>query len=149
MNLEFEFVLTGKLKPAVRFGNGPIGARVFFEVLSGTVEGKRLKGNVLPGGGDWILVCADGFARLDVRIQLVTHDGAFVYALYPGLLERNEKVTRAATAGSGTEYDDQYFRITPRFETGDERYSWLNQSLFIGEGHLIPGGVEYKVYRVT
>jgi hypothetical protein len=52
MNLEFEFVLIGKLKPGVRFGNGPIGARVFFEVLSGTVEGKRLNGNALPGGGE-------------------------------------------------------------------------------------------------
>ena len=38
----------------------------------------------------------------------------------------------------------------PRFETGDLRYAWLNQSLFVAEGRFGPGSmVEYKVYRVV
>jgi hypothetical protein len=54
-----------------------------------------------------------------------------------------------ASAGS-TDFADQYFRTTPRFETGDSRYAWLNQSVFVGEGRLYPGfGVEYRVYRLT
>ena len=44
---------------------------------------------------------------------------------------------------------DQYFRTTPQFETGDARYSWLNQSIFVAEGRIAPGGVKYKVYRVV
>jgi hypothetical protein len=35
-------------------------------VVSGSFEGKRLKGKVLSGGGDWLLAGEDGFARLDV-----------------------------------------------------------------------------------
>ncbi|MGO9431725.1 DUF3237 domain-containing protein [Rhodoblastus sp.] len=48
-----------------------------------------------------------------------------------------------------TDYGDQYFRTTPRFETGDPRYAWLNQSVFVAEGRIGPGKVEYKVYRVV
>ena len=45
---------------------------------------------------------------------------------------------------------DQYFRTTPRFETGDTRYAWLNQSVSVAEGRLLPGfGVEYRVYCVA
>jgi hypothetical protein len=46
-------------------------------------------------------------------------------------------------------FADQYFRSTPRIETGDERYAWVNQTVFVAQGRLIPGGVEYEVYRVT
>jgi hypothetical protein len=62
----------------------------------------------------------------------------------------NEKMQAAMAAGQGTEFGDQYFRTTPRFETGDERYAWLNQAVFVSEGRIYPGlGVEYRVYRVA
>jgi hypothetical protein len=80
----------------------------------------------------------------------VTDDGAFVYVHYHGLLEMNDKMQAAMAAAEATEFSDQYFRITPRFETGDDRYSWLNRSVFVGEGRLYPGfGVEYRVYRLS
>jgi hypothetical protein len=148
MNFDFEFVLAGTLKPPVEIGAGPFGVRRYYEVTGGSVEGKRIKGKVLTGGGDWLLIGADGFARLDVRAQLVTDDGASAYATYPGLLELNEKVGQALASGGRTDYSDQYFRTTPRFETGDRRYAWLNQSLFVAEGRVGAGMVEYKVYRV-
>ena len=59
-------------------------------------------------------------------------------------------VPGGAGSGQETAFGDQYFRTSPRFETGDQRYAWLNQSLFVGEGRVFPGlGVEYRVYRVT
>lgn len=149
MNFEFEFSLVATLKPPVEIGAGPFGVRNFFEVTGGTVEGKRVKGKALTGGGDWLLIGADGFARLDVRAQLLTEDGASIFVCYPGLLEMNQKVGEALASGGSTDYGDQYFRTTPRFETGDPRYAWLNQSLFVAEGRIGPGMVEYKVYRVV
>ena len=148
MNFEFEFMLAATLKPPVEIGAGPFGVRRYYEVNGGTVEGKRLKGKALTGGGDWLLVGADGFARLDVRAQFVTEDGASIYASYPGLLELNQKVGQAIASGGSTDYGDQYFRTMPRFETGDPRYAWLNQNLFVAEGRVGAGMVEYKVYRV-
>ncbi len=149
MNLEHEFTYVANLKPAVEIGAGPFGARSFFEVIGGAIEGKRLKGKVLSGGGDWLLMALDGFARLDVRAQFLTDDGASLYVQYNGMLEMNQRVTDALAKGVSTDYGDQYFRTTPRFETGDPRYAWLNQSVFVAEGRIGPGRVEYKVYRVA
>jgi hypothetical protein len=61
----------------------------------------------------------------------------------------NDAVQGAVAAGGSTEHDDQYFRSTPRFETGDPRYSCANTTLFVGQGRLVPGGVEYEIYRVS
>lgn len=35
-----------------------------------------------------------------------------------------------------------------RFQTGDARYRWLNNLVCVGEGRLVPGRVEYRVYAV-
>jgi len=149
VNLEFAFTLFGSLKPAIEIGAGPFGNRRCFEVLGGKVEGDQLSGKVLTGGGDWLLVGSDGFARLDMRAQMITDDGALIYTHYDGLLELNRKVADAVANRSSTDYGDQYFRTAPRFETGDARYVWLNQSLFVAEGRLHPGAVEYRVHRVV
>ncbi len=149
MNLEHEFTYVATLKPPVRIGAGPFGTRNFVEVTGGTVEGKRLKGKVLTGGGDSLLIALDRYARLDVRDQLLTDDGASLYMHYTGLLQMNQKVVDALAKGANTDYGDQYFRTTPRFETGDPRYAWLNQSIFVAEGRFGPGCVEYQVYRVA
>jgi hypothetical protein len=147
MNFEFEFTLSATLKAPVDIGPGPFGVRRYFEVSGGAVEGTKLNGKILTGGGDWLLVGTDGFARLDVRAQLLTDDGAFIYLNYPGLLEFN-KVGQALATGGSTDYGDHYLRTTPRFETGDPRYAWLNQSLYVAEGRLRDGILEYKIYRV-
>jgi Protein of unknown function (DUF3237) len=149
MNLEYEFSYVATLNPPLEIGAGPFGIRSFFEVTGGTFEGKRLNGKITAGGGDWILFGADGYGRLDVRAQLVTNDGAAIYVNYTGLIESNDKVAQALAKGGTTDYGDQYFRTTPRFETGDARYAWLNQSIFVAEGRVGPGRVEYKVYRVA
>jgi Protein of unknown function (DUF3237) len=149
MNLVLEFSYFATLKPPVEIGTGPFGTRRFFEVIDGAVEGKRLKGRVLTGGGDWLLLGPDGYARLDVRAQFLTDDGAPVYVHYNGLIQMNQRVTDALAKGASTDYGDQYFRTTPQFETGDPRYTWLNESVFVAEGRIGPGRVEYKVYRVT
>jgi len=149
MNLEYELTYHATLKEPVPVGPGPYGTRIVFEVTGGSVEGPRLKGRILSGGADWLLVGPDGWGRLDVRGQMLTDDGAAIYISYYGLLEMNDKVQRAVAGGDGTGYGDQYFRTAPRLETGDPRYGWLNQTLFVAEGRVAPGRVEYKVYRVA
>ena len=147
MNLVHEFTFHALLKPPVPIGPGPIGTRMYYEVAGGEITGERLRGTVL-GGGEWALIGPDGFLRVDVRAQAKTHDDAFLYIQYVGLLELNEKVQAALPNNTGTSFGDQYFFTNPRFETGDPRYAWLNTTFFIGEGRAIPGpGVEYRVWR--
>ena len=38
----------------------PLGVRQIFPVKGGWVEGSRIKGKILPGGGDWATVRSDG-----------------------------------------------------------------------------------------
>lgn len=150
MELVHEMTYHAMLRPPMPIGDGPFGSRMFFDVTGGELEGPRVRGKFVGGGGDWLLAGPDGFGRLDVRAQIETDDGAFLYLQYFGLIEMNDKVQAAMGSAQETAFEEQYFRTSPRFETGDARYAWLNTSLFIGEGRMFPGlGVEYRVYRVT
>lgn len=148
--------VTVNLKPPVMVGPGPFGVRVFIEVSDGVLESDAeatelhsITGKVLPGGGDWALLGVDGRCRLDVRTLFETSDGATIYAQFPGIIEMTDKVQLALTQGCGTDFTDQYFRVTPRLETGDAKYGWVNQSVFIGEGRFIDGfGLNYRMFRV-
>jgi hypothetical protein len=147
MNLVEEFTLTVALKPPLPVGDGPIGTRMYFDVASGEITGKRVKAKLL-GGGEWALVGPDGFLRPDVRLQAETQDGAYLYIQYSGLLSMNESVQSAMANGTGTEYEDQYWYTNPRMETGDPRYAWLNTTFFVAQGRILPNlGVEYRVWR--
>jgi hypothetical protein len=147
---QFEFEYYAMLKPPLEVGPGPYGTRLFFEVTEGVVTGERLSGRLLTGGGDWLLVGPDGWGRLDVRAQIQTHDNAVLYMTYHGVLEITDRVQEALEAGGETRWEDHYFRTSPRLETGDPRYGWVNQSLFVAQGRIYPGGgVQYRVHRVT
>jgi hypothetical protein len=137
------------VKPPADFGAGPRGQRIYLEVTGGKATGERFNATAFGGGGDWILVGPDSFGRIDVRLQFRTDDGASVYIQYVGLLELNAAALGAIATGGATTYEDQYFRTTLRVETGDTRYTWMNESVFVARGHLTEGpGVEYEVFRV-
>jgi Protein of unknown function (DUF3237) len=130
-------------------GAGPLGVRVVGGVTTGTVRGHRLNGTITGPGADWMLIGPDGFGRVDVRIQIETDDGAVIYVRYEGLIELNEASSAALMdRAAETSWGDQYFRTSPRFETGDERYSWLNRTVFVARGRVAAGGLEYEVFRV-
>ncbi|HZA08695.1 DUF3237 domain-containing protein [Mycobacterium sp.] len=149
LELQHEFSFWVATKPPVDFGTGPLGRRTYLEAVEGAATGQRFNATAIGGGGDWLVVGSDGYGRIDVRLQFQTDDGARVYVQYVGLLELNQTVLEAMASGRGTAYEDQYFRITPRIDTGDERYAWMNQSVFVARGHVAEGSkVEYEVFRV-
>ena len=151
IGLEFEmthrFTTRG---PLGRTEHSPIGAREYWEMSHGTLTGARIEATIGMPGGDWNVLSTDRFGRPDVRVQLVTDDGALVLLHYTGLVERSPKFVRAAERNASTDWADQYMRMFMRFDTGAPRYSWLNESLFIAEGRLHgTNEVEYAVYRLT
>jgi hypothetical protein len=150
MELVYEFSFTAALEEAVPVGDGPFGTRRIREVLSGEVTGERIRGTVGTGGADWVLVGPDGYGRLDVRLTLHTPDGAHIYVQYFGVIEYTEAALAANAGERSSDWDEQYFRTSPRLETGDPRYEWVNRTLFVARGRLHPGPVvEYQVFRVT
>jgi hypothetical protein len=147
VKLELLFEMHADLGQPTAVGPGPHGTRLIFDVTGGSIEGPRLRGRVLPSGGDWLLVRPDGYGLLDVRAAFATGDGAFVYAQYYGVLEMPPRVQALIASGGRTEYGEIYFVTQPRFETGDPRYAWLNAVMAVGEGRLLPSAVEYRVYH--
>jgi hypothetical protein len=61
---------------------------------------------------------------LDVRALLETHDGALVYTWYHG------RMNLANGPAAATVYS------APLYETGDERYAWLNLVQAVAKGTL-------------
>ena len=120
--------------------------RVVF-IIGGTFEGERLSGRVV-GGSDSLLVCPDGTAELDVRLLLRTNDDCLIYMTYGGVRTGKPEVLERLGRGEAVDPDEFYFRVAPRFETGAEKYSWLNGILSIGVGHRLPKSVEYSLHRV-
>ena len=130
-------------------GAAPAGNRQVFIVRGGTLAGPRLKGALLPGGGDWALVRPDGAVQLDVRATVQTDDGALIYAAYSGLIIGAPAVLGRAMAGEDVPLSEYYFYTNPMFQTAAEKYAWLNQTIAIGRGKVVPGGVEYRVWAVS
>lgn len=148
MELVEEFVIKADLDRPMLAGAVPAGTRIVAPVVGGTVTGQRVNGTVVGPGADWAIMSADGFNRIDVRFQIKTDDGVVIYMHYTGLLEYNDKA-QAGFAGGETSYDDHYFRSTPLLECGHKNYAWVNQTLFAAKGRILPGAVEYTVYRIT
>ena len=145
MKLEFLMEYTADLRRPIRnAGDGPFGTRGIAAITGGSFEGPRLKGEIWEGGGDWWLRGPDGVMRLDVRGTFETDDGALIYVQYYGVMSP-PRPEPAETS----EYGDGYFMTAPRFETGDDRYAWLNSLVCVAEGKRTETGVAYRVYTVV
>ncbi|MCE2487261.1 MAG: DUF3237 domain-containing protein [Desulfurellaceae bacterium] len=149
MHLEHLFDWTAEFRTPTTVGRGPLGQRIVADILGGSFSGPRLSGKVLPSGADWALIDADGNGRLDVRIVLETDDGAFIYVSYRARMVMNDKLQAVLFEQRGaSEFGDTYWISQLEFETGDERYAWLNNLMAAGEGRLAPNSVTYRVYAI-
>ncbi|MGR8918461.1 MAG: DUF3237 domain-containing protein [Gammaproteobacteria bacterium] len=150
MKLELLMTYHANLGESVDIGAGAYGSRMIVEVHGGAFEGEKLRGKFRDAGAaDWLAVGTDGFGHLDVRATMETDDGAFIYLQYNGKVELTEAAA-AALAGNGeTDYGDHYFFTTPRFQTGHEKYAWMNNIVCVSQGRLKPNRVEYNVYQVV
>ena len=129
-------------------GKMPIGWRGIYPVNGGTFEGPRLRGKVLPDGADWVIRRADGATMIDVRLGLMTDDGAAIAMSYTGLISIASGAVERFRRGERVTYEETYIRTTPRFETGDARYDWLNRVIAVANGN--PPGVvpTYQVFAI-
>ena len=143
------FDMTVQLEPPQMIGQTPQGNRQIFYVRSGAFEGPRLKGELLPGGGDWFLLRPDNVGELDVRATLKTHDGALLYATYRGIFSASQEAWEKLYKGEPVDRDQYYFYTAPIFQTSATDYLWLNRILAVGIGTAVPGGVAYRVFALA
>lgn len=113
-----------ELGPPSMIGKGPSGQRMIVEVVAMTLTGDRLNGTLKGrSSADWVTIVG-ATATIDVRATIETDDGALVYVQYRGRSD--------ITNGMGS----TPIYVAPVFETGDERYQWLNHIQAVGKGLL-------------
>lgn len=117
---EFLFSFKGVPTQIVSFGDTPLGQRLDIH-FDGEVEGPKLNGTL--SGVDHGLIRLDGVMEIDVRGALVTQDGANISVAIKGYLLRGDTIR------------DTNVKLV----TGDQRYSWLNDKIIVGEGKSTPG----------
>lgn len=125
---------------AADLGVTPTGRRLMVTIREAVWKGDRLNARLKEGtiAGDWMVIGQDGTTLTDIRLTLETDDGALIYVEYKGL--RN-----LALALEGI---DTPVYIAPRFETSDQRYSWLNKIQAIGKGVANGESRIYEIYEV-
>ncbi len=117
----------------------PSGTRVIVEVETLEVTGDRLRGHLKGhAAADWLTVDSRAMGTLDVRTLIETDDGALIYTSYRGRLD--------LSMGTGA----MPVYSAPLFDTGDERYLWLNGIQAVGKGAGSADGREltYEVFEV-
>ena len=107
---------------------------VIGEVTAARAEGERFNANLKGNAAaDWLRVSPEGYGTLDVKITLETDDGAIVHATYSGRLQ----------------FDTMTVYAAPLFNTGDERYAWMNRIQAVSKGTFHPDGtLVYEMFEL-
>jgi hypothetical protein len=77
-----------------------------------------------------------------------TDDGALIGMTYLGMRHGPKEVMDRMARGEPVSPSEYYMRATPRFETGDARYAWLNRIVCVATGARHPAAVELDVFEV-
>ena len=134
--------------PPQKLGTVPHGIRNIVPVTGGDFDGPRLRGQILPGGGDWLLLRSDGVLELDLRITLETDDHALIYMTFQGLRHGPPDAIAALGRGEAVDPANYYFRTVPRFETSAEKYAFLNRIIAVGIGETRPDGAVHRIDEI-
>jgi hypothetical protein len=126
----------------------PVGTRYIVIATAGRFEGPGLKGELVPGSGDWLNFGTDGIGRLNVHGILRTDDGALIHMESLGVCRVPPDAQERLEAGEPIPFEESYIRNTPKFETGDERYAWINEVCAVGYNKFSPDHVDYRIYKV-
>ena len=130
---------TAKLAAPFFLPDTPMGTRAIAEVTSFDVEGERIRAHMKGNAGaDWLTVSPTLMGTLDVRVLIETDDEALIFASYRGRLDLS-KGTGASPAYSA-----------PLFDTGDERYAWINGIQAVAKGAITDEGstLTYEMYEI-
>ncbi len=134
--------------PPQKIGAIPHGMRSIVLVTGGDFEGPRLRGKVMPGGGDWLLLRSDVVLELDLRITLETDDRALIHMSFQGLRHGPADVIAALGRGEVVDPATYYFRTVPRFETSAEKYAFLNRIITVSVGETRPDGAVHRIEEI-
>jgi hypothetical protein len=129
--LEFAFEVRVDIGPSEHVGHGTGDELTFTPITGGTVEGPRLRGVVVPGGGDWA-VERGTTTQIEARYLLRAEDGALIDIVNRGYYRASPQVLARLEAGEHVDQAELYFRTSPVFRTDAPAHRWLAETVFVG-----------------
>jgi len=129
--------------------NLPLGTRRILYAKSGSFSGSEFAGELLPGGGDWVLQRHDGVAELDIRFVLRTLDAHLIYVRSSGIFDISHLVRERIQSGESVASSEYYFRTSLTFETNAEKYKRLNRIIGFGIGQRTSTGMVTDVFELN
>lgn len=88
-------------------------------IIGGRFHGPKIRGVVVPGGGDYPVTRPDGIEVIDALYRLKTDDGVSIIIHNRGLMYPEKAATWPK------------FRLVPEFTVPVGDYDWLNKSIFL------------------
>jgi Protein of unknown function (DUF3237) len=146
--LQFAFEIRARVGAPQRGGVGRLGERVHVPIGGGTVQGPRLNGQVMPGGGDWLLLRADGASVVEAHYSIRADDGTPIYVHNRGLRVSSRAVLERLQRGEPVADDEMYFRSTPVFDAPDGPHGWLSDRLFVARLARAGDAVVVQVFEL-
>lgn len=124
--------------------------RGFVGLAGGEISGPQLSGRVVPGsGGDWPRIWSSGLIEFEAHYMLEADDGAPIYVHNRGIAWSNPDVLSRIEAGQSVASEDNYVRISPRFEAPDGPHAWLGRTIFVGTAERRGQSTFFDYYAVT
>jgi hypothetical protein len=129
--------LTIHIDQHTRLGTTPAGVRIVGEVRDCEWRSDRVTARAHGKmSHDWLMENADGSVSIDARLLLMTDDGAPIGITYRGKADRQPR-------------DGGVIFTTPVFETGDERYAWLNGVQAVARGIRSQQVLVYELFELA
>lgn len=144
---EFLFTIAFEVQ-ALDLGDTPCGSRRIIRSGTGSFEGPKLNGTVLPGAGGWSLLRSDDVLEIDMRLTLETDDQQRIYMAWKGFRHGPKGVIDRLNRGEIVDPASYYFRITPYFETSSGKYGWMNRICSIATGSRKGSTRAFDVFQV-
>ena len=124
--------------------------RGYVGLEGGEVSGPLLTGRVVPhSGGDWPRFWADGLVEFEAHYMLEADDGTPIYIHNRGIAYSSPDAFARIEAGETVPPEENYLRVTPRFEAPEGPHNWLNRTIFVGVAERRGNSTYFDYYRVT
>ncbi len=149
--LEFEklFYLEADCAEIIPVGDVGTADLNIYPIIGGYFEGEKMNGEVVNLGADWNYMDKDGVDVMDTRYLLKTDDGAYISLSTNGRYLNTKEQDEALDRGEFIDPNKYYFRQHLFFQTGAEKYKWLNGVIAFAVMGIKPTGeICYNAYMV-
>jgi uncharacterized protein DUF3237 len=147
LETKYVFTVTAHIGGVTSAGDIGHGVRRIIPITGGVVRG-NINGKVCAFGADFQIIRPNELIELEAKYAFETDDGAVVYVENRGIRFGPVELLQKLNRGEPVDPKLIYFRTVPKFETGNEKYRWLMEHLFIASAARHADRVVIDVHQV-